>query len=60
MDQAKIIEQRETLIAEVDNLRASNGYLINLELLVAREKLIRGEQFEDQEKFKRFVQVSSH
>ena len=27
---------------------------------MAREKLIRGEEFEDQEKFKRCVQIWSH
>ena len=31
-----------------------------IELLMARDKLIKGEEFEDLEKFKRLVQVSSH
>ena len=31
-----------------------------VELLMARDKLIKGEEFEDLEKFKRLVQVSSH
>ena len=49
---------RETLISEVDNLRASKHSVI-LELLVARNKLIRGEEFEDEEKFKRFISTCS-
>ena len=30
-----------------------------LELLMAREKLIRGEEFEDEQKFKKFIQDAS-
>ena len=52
--QEKLSIYREAIISEVDGIRASK-LLTKLEFLLARERMIKQENFEDEAKFKRLV-----
>ena len=56
--QEKAAKYRETIISEVDDIRASKWLLI-AEFLLAREKMIKAQKFEDYAKFERLVQITA-